>query len=264
LHIPFEEAPAAMNPTVQRLLESHYPPEDDVYFQFEREVGRVLTSSSVLVDAGCGRTAATLRRFAPHVHQAIGIDEIDFTASGEEKLTLLKGDLHHVPLPGSFADVVIARSVVEHLDDPLTVYREFYRVLKPGGRFFLITPNRLHYAMIAASLIPNRFHSRVVKFGEGRPEEDTFPTRYRSNTRGAIHALATRTGFAVRNFTYLGECPHYLVFHPLAFRLGMAYDRLTRNVPGLAPLRRWITAELQKPFAPATAGIAHDGAAVPR
>ena len=240
-----------MTSTVQRLMERHYPPEDDVYFQFERNVQSFLTPDSVLLDAGCGREANTLRRLSPFVHQAIGLDEADFVFPGQPNLTLIKTDLHHIPLPDSCADFVIARSVVEHLDDPLTVYREFHRLLKPDGRFFLITPNRLHYAMIAASIIPNRFHSRIVKFGEGRPEEDIFPTRYRSNTRQAIHSLAAKSGFTVRDFVYLGECPHYLVFHSWAFRLGMAYDRLTRTICALAPLRRWIMAELTKNPVPA-------------
>jgi SAM-dependent methyltransferase len=241
-----------MNSAAQALLERHYPLEDDVYFQFERNVRSFLTPKTVLLDAGCGREAGTLRRMAPLVHEAIGIDEIDFAAPAEANLTLINADLHHIPLADGCADVVIARSVVEHLEDPLMAYREFYRLLKPEGRFFLITPNRMHYAMIAASLIPNRFHARVVKFSEGRPHEDTFPTRYRSNSRRKIHALAAGSGFTVRAFDYLGECPHYLLFHSLAFRLGMVYDRLTRAVPALAPMRRWIVAELQKtPAAPA-------------
>jgi ubiquinone/menaquinone biosynthesis C-methylase UbiE len=232
------------------LLERYCLPEDDVYFKFERYVSSFLTSESILLDAGCGRGAGTLRRLSPLVRLAIGIDEVDFLSRGESNMELIKANLQNIPLPDRCADVVIARSVVEHLDDPRTVYREFYRILKPGGRFFLITPNRLHYAMIAAALIPNRFHARIVRFGEGRPDEDTFPTRYRSNSRRAIQSLAAHSGFIVANFAYLGECPHYLLFHPLAFRLGIAYDRLTRTIPALAALRRWIIAELRKAQVP--------------
>lgn len=241
-----------MNSAAMRLLQRHYPPEDDVYFQFERNVSNFLTPESILLDAGCGREAGTLRRLSPLVRHAIGIDEVEFVFHDGSNIELIKANLHNIPLPDRCVDVVIARSVVEHLDDPRKVYREFFRILRPDGRFFLITPNRRHYAMIAAMLIPNRFHARVVKFGEGRPDEDTFPTRYRSNSRRAIQSLAADTGFIVADFAYLGECPHYLLFHPLAFRLGMAYDRLTRTIPALAPLRRWITAELKKAHVPAT------------
>jgi len=44
-------------------------------------------------------------------------------------------------VPASSYDFVIAVEVIEHLTDPLTVLRELRKVLKPGGCFFLTTPN---------------------------------------------------------------------------------------------------------------------------
>lgn len=45
-------------------------------------------------------------------------------------------------------DVVTIFHTIEHLPDPLAVLRELHRILKPGGRIFLETPNYLpHYFM---------------------------------------------------------------------------------------------------------------------
>jgi len=236
-----------MHRKVEILKERYYPWTDDVYCKFEEKVQSFLTPETVLLDAGCGHEASpTLQRLVPLVQSAIGIDEIDFDPSTEPKLRFLRANLHEVPLPDASVDIVMARSVVEHLADPLSAYREFYRILKPGGRFIFATCNRLHYAIIASSLIPNSVHKPIVKFLEGRSEEDTFPTRYRSNLRSSIYSLAAKSGFTVEDFAYVGEWPSYLAFHPWAFRVGMAYDRITRAVPALAPLRRWIIVELRK------------------
>jgi 2-polyprenyl-3-methyl-5-hydroxy-6-metoxy-1,4-benzoquinol methylase len=38
-------------------------------------------------------------------------------------------------------DVVLASHLIEHLNDPAALIREVHRILKPGGRFFVTTPN---------------------------------------------------------------------------------------------------------------------------
>ena len=46
----------------------------------------------------------------------------------------VRGDIGALPFPSDSFDMVISRSVVEHLDDPPQAFREFFRVLRPGGK----------------------------------------------------------------------------------------------------------------------------------
>jgi SAM-dependent methyltransferase len=52
-----------------------------------------------------------------------------------------EGLLENVGLQAETYDVVIADHVIEHVIDPLSLVRECYRVLKPGGRIILAAPN---------------------------------------------------------------------------------------------------------------------------
>lgn len=140
----------------------------------------------------------------------------------------------------------MSRSVFEHLVDPDSVYREFSRVLKPGGRIVFLTANLWDYGTMVARLIPNRFHARIVKAVEGRPEEDTFPTAYKTNTRGDVDRLAANAGLAVEAFEYLNQYPNYLMFNGALFLLGVGYERLTSRFDCLRLLRGWILVTLRK------------------
>lgn len=92
-----------------------------------------------------------------------------------------------LPYPDDSFDLVYSRSVFEHIDNPDAVAKELLRVVKPGGVIAALTPNRHGYIALAASLVPNRFHVRVLKHIQPkRKAVDIFPTRYRLNTRKAL------------------------------------------------------------------------------
>ncbi len=47
---------------------------------------------------------------------------------------------HQIPLPDSSLDSILCTEVLEHVPDPLAVWREFHRLLRPGGKVLLATP----------------------------------------------------------------------------------------------------------------------------
>ena len=82
---------------------------------------------------------------------------------------------------------------------------------------------------------------------EGRQEEDTFPTAYKSNTRRSVERLAAASGLRVAAFDYLSQYPNYLMFNGVLFFLGMCYEKLIARVHALRGLRGWILVTLEKP-----------------
>ncbi|HET9216319.1 MAG TPA: class I SAM-dependent methyltransferase [Terriglobia bacterium] len=227
-------------------LKSRYFKQDHPYRTFELEVQRLLRPEHTLLDAGCGRTAPALSRYKGKCKRLIGVDVVDFVADSFG-LELLKHDIADLPLESESVDIVMARSVMEHVDNPQKVYREIHRILKPGGSFVFLTANYWDYASLIAKLVPNRLHPWIVSRTEGRAEEDVFPVAYRTNTRYAVRKWAAASGFEVASFRYLGQYPAYFMFNGILFLLATAYEKLISSVSALNFLQGWILVRLVKP-----------------
>ncbi len=234
-----------MSELAERLRNRFYDDGEHPYRIFERRVDGLLPPQGVLLDAGCGRTAPVLRRYLGKAGRLIGVELVPFTdvAPGIE---MHNADLGRLPFASASIDLIMSRSVFEHLTDPESVYREFARVLKPGGVVVFLTANMWDYGTLVARAIPNRFHGAIVRRVEGRQEEDTFPTAYRTNTRGDVDRLAGQAGFAVESFEYLSQYPNNLLFNGALFFVGMCFEKVIAALPALRFLRGWILVTLRK------------------
>ncbi len=234
-----------MSALAQRLKDRYFP-EDHPYRLFEREVERHLRPDQTLLDAGCGRTAPILSKYRGRAQRLIGVDLVDF-APAPHGLELHHCDLGAMPVEDESVDVIMARSVMEHITEPARVYAETYRVLKPGGRFVFLTANLWDYASLIAAVVPNRLHPWIVSKTEGREEHDVFPVAYRTNTRGAIRRWSAGAGYEIESFRYLGQYPAYFMFNGALFFLATGYEKLIASIPALNFLQGWIFVTLRKP-----------------
>ena len=234
-----------MTALAQRFKDRYFP-QDHPYRTFEREVERHLLPEHTLLDAGCGRTAPVLEKYRGRAKRLIGVDLVEFDAR-VQGIELLHGDLGALPLDDKCVDLIMARSVMEHVTDPAAAYREIYRVLKPGGHFVFLTANLWDYASLIAKLVPNRLHPWIVSRTEGRDEQDVFPIAYRTNTRRAVARWANEAGFEFRSFGYLGQYPSYFMFNGFLFLVATGYEKVIGNVRALNFLQGWILVTLRRP-----------------
>lgn len=233
-----------------RLLKKYYADSDHPYRFFERQVNSLLSSDTVLLDAGCGRTVPVLRSYLGRAARLIGVELVEFT-DVPDGIECFNTDLSAVPLPDGCVDLIMSRSVFEHLADPAAVYSEFARLLKPRGRIVFLTANLWDYGTVIARMVPNRFHAGLVAKFEGRAEEDVFPTQYKTNSQNDVKRLARHAGLEVEDFRYLSQYPNYLLFNGPLFFLGTCYEKLISRFDCLAFLRGWILVTLRKPGAAA-------------
>ena len=230
-----------------RLRDRYYDSGAHPYRIFERRVDSLIRPDTrVLLDAGCGRTAPVLRKFLGRVERLIGIEMVEFV-DVPRGIETHNADLALLPLADNCVDLVISRSVFEHLTNPTAVYRELARVLRPGGQLIFLTANMWDYGTLIARLVPNRFHAGVVRLTEGRQDDDTFPTAYKTNTRRDVVRLSSEAGLRVTSFEYLSQYPNYLLFNGALFFLGMCYEKLISRIEALRFLRGWILVIAEKP-----------------
>ena len=230
----------------ERLLEKYYRD-----YKFHDALYRDLINKHIqpghrLLDAGCGRYMKYCKELSG-VAQVVGIDLEPVLETNNEHFPFgVRGNLAHLPFPSDYFDVVISRSVVEHLEDPLAVFREFARVLRPGGKIVIVTPNKYDYVSVIAAITPYRFHRFLVSRLFQVPGGDAFPTLYRANTRSALRKIFRGASLTEVELQMVNHYPAYLMFSPLLFRLGILYERLT-SLAALAFLRGLILAVFQKP-----------------
>jgi ubiquinone/menaquinone biosynthesis C-methylase UbiE len=98
-----------------------------------------------LLDVGCG-SGVFLHRMYKLGWSATGLD-FDAKAIENAKikygtdLTVMHSDLHGAKFPNDSFDAVTMSHVIEHAPDPIGLITECKRVLKPGGRLVITTPN---------------------------------------------------------------------------------------------------------------------------
>lgn len=202
---------------------------------FFSRVNSLLEPSFVVLDVGCGRGVHSedlvqfrrnLRILKGKVSKVIGID-VDQAASKNQ----LIDEFHQIrdyewPIDNSSVDMIVCDYVLEHVDDPDKFFAEIARVLKNGGFLCIRTPNQWSYVSIAATLIPNKYHSRITSYvQDARKDEDVFPTVYKCNSTAKLRRMMKNSGFEeCVVYGYEAE-PSYLSFSQLAYSFGVFHQR---------------------------------------
>ena len=208
---------------------------------------KVLRPGDTLLDLGAGAGIVSQMNFRGLVGRVCGIDQDPRILSQNRYLDeALSGNAEAIPFPSNTFDIVIANNVMEHLCDPHAVYREVFRVLKPGGQFVFKTPNIWHYMPLISRLTPLWFHQYINRL-RGRGTEDTFPTKYLANSLGQIRELAKSSGLVVESIESIEGRPEYTRLTALTYSFGFIYERIVNRVPGMSVFRIVLIGHLRKP-----------------
>lgn len=147
---------------------------------YYKDITRHFPSSARLLDVGCG-TAWLSDDFPDYV----GVDNAAETivAARAAGIEVYEADLQQeLPFDDGEFDAVVLKDVLEHLADPVHLVREVARVLRPGGRAFVSSPDAQRWSW------------------------DDY-THRRPFTRASMRRLLADNGFEVEKVSYESVMP---------------------------------------------------------
>ena len=150
-----------------------------------------------------------------------------------------------LPFEDGSYDVVLATEVIEHLADHPTFLREAGRILKPGGRLVLSTPN------------VHRLKSRLTFFWTGRHDllggrlgwetapENLYSTHHHPVDFSILHTMLFQNGVRIEGLRITRINPVSMLLYPLVPLVSIFAWISTRRVvrdhrDGGTDLRRWL------------------------
>jgi 2-polyprenyl-3-methyl-5-hydroxy-6-metoxy-1,4-benzoquinol methylase len=126
-----------------RMIKKYIAAQDDLAGKRVLEIGCGRGGFSCWLARQPQRTAPREIVAADFSSTAVQMGEQYARSEGLSSITWEVADIEAIGHPESAFDTVISCETIEHVPDPRRAVAELSRVLKPGGRLFLTTPNYL-------------------------------------------------------------------------------------------------------------------------
>ncbi len=126
----------------------------DYYGEARADVLRFIPAHAAdVIEVGCARgaTGALLQERLGCRVTGVELNPVVAREAARVLHRVVCGDFERVEIGGAF-DVVLATELLEHLVDPLAFFARARRLLRPGGRIVLSTPNVGHHSIVEALL----------------------------------------------------------------------------------------------------------------
>ena len=156
-------------------VERNYPPELRQRVA-EMLSGLGITEGLTILDVGCGQGVLLpfLRGLVGGHGRLIALDAsaamLEGVAERDAGTVAVHAPAEKIPLIDGYVDMVICFSAFPHFSDKAVVAREFYRVLRPGGKAYVLHTgsrefiNRLHdmYKAVEGDHLPSEHGMRAI------------------------------------------------------------------------------------------------------
>ncbi len=233
------------------------PGREYTQLTYARLIGQVLTPNTRWLDAGGGHQIFEVAspemedEMVRRVRLAICCDRVVDAIAKHRSIRLGVGaSIDRLPFRSGSLDLITLNNVTEHLEHPREVLAEFARVLAPGGRVIIHTPNVASYAVrmveVGRRIIPKPIVMKLIRFMDFREEEDVFPTFYRANTVPELAAAAGDAGLVSEKIQSALARPLFYFIAPLC-AAQLAADRLMMRMGAERLAATVIIAVFRKP-----------------
>lgn len=174
-----------------------------------------------VVDIGCG-AGPGLRYLATRGAVALGLDHSRYALEAALHLApgagvALNDSTGGLPCASSSADLLLLSELVEHIPDACPLFAECWRVLRPGGRIVVTTPNLWDIRRVLAPLVGGVWSG------------DTDPTHVNLYTPLRLARELQQAGFAQIRWHTGVKPAWWLSSRTLRLRLALGYPPLVGN-----------------------------------
>jgi len=168
-----------------------------IYQAVLREIRRKNLSGTCL-DYGAGAGGLlTLLNSTGIFSQLYGADLMARPSKLDPSINWIQQDLNDdlTAMPMQF-DVLVSSEVIEHLENPRAVFRDFYSKLKPGGTLIMTTPNQQSIRSLTSLITKGHFDQF---------RDRDYPRHITALLKMDIERCAVEAGFAFGQFTYTNQ-----------------------------------------------------------
>ena len=193
----------------------------DAIYEVALATARAMNLSGRVLEFGAGTGTMIARLLAEDSHVALtGADLLPRPAGIPASIDWIHADLNApLPCPDASFDAIISTEVIEHLENPRAVFREFSRLLRRGGQLLLTTPNQESIRSLA-SLIVRGHHVAFL--------DESYPAHLTALLRRDFERLCAEAGFDRPRFAYTdsGAVPRWTSMTWQSLSVGLLRGRL--------------------------------------
>ena len=200
---------------------------DDAHDNLARSGGQVPRLRGVDIGIGTGLVAREAVKLTGDPARVVGVDPSVGMMSQADLpgVQLIEGRAEAIPFPDASFDFLSMGYALRHISDIDAAFREFHRVLKPGGWFIHLFPGRNAPFAVASRLLPDRLKQRLV---HGLHPETVgthrFHTWYDRCYSSAFRRLLEEHGFTVEQEVISYYQSHYFGFFVPLYLLSILWE----------------------------------------
>ena len=174
-----------------------------IYTAYEQVLMQLDLKGNIL-DFGAGTGNLTKRLQALNRFSSItGIDIMQHPVDLDNSIKWISWDLNDkTNIPEQSFDAIVSAEVIEHLENPRAVAREWFRLLRPGGTLIFSTPNSESWRSLIALLWQGHF----VAFSD-----TCYPAHITALLRKDIQRILREANFSPPKFVFtnVGGIPKF-------------------------------------------------------
>lgn len=224
-----------MNRRASAWLELRLPQaRDDIFTIYETVVAQQMNArpGQLVVDVGGGRSCPFSKDRQPALGTrivAVDVSEEEIRHNRDVDETRVANIMERLPFEPGEVDMIVSRSVLEHLTDLESFVANSGRALKAGGYFTHLFPSRFAPFAVINRALPAGFSKKVLYFFQPQVKGICgFPAFYDRCYDSAVRRLLDAQGFDVEDTRVSYYQSRYYNFFVPAYLLSALYELAVR------------------------------------